>query len=62
MSQKDSSIVSNDNPELKYKKALIQIQNILNANKVLKGQSEEMKAEYERQINEMGLSLQQFEK
>lgn len=51
MSQKGSSIVSSDNPEVKYKKALMEIQKIHNANKVLKSQSEEMKAEYEHQIN-----------
>lgn len=50
MSQKGSSIVSSDNPEVKYKKALMEIQKIHNANKVLKAQSEELKAEYERQI------------
>lgn len=56
MSQKGSSIVSSDNPEVKYKKALMQIQKIHNANKVLKSQSEEMKAEYERQLDEIGNS------
>jgi hypothetical protein len=45
MSQKGSSIGS-DNPEFKYKKALLEIQKIHNANKVLKNQSEEMKIEY----------------
>jgi hypothetical protein len=40
MSQKGSSILSSDNPDLKYKKALMEIQKIHNANKVLKGQSE----------------------
>jgi hypothetical protein len=53
MSQKGSSIVSSDNLELKYKKALMEIQKIQNANKVLKGQSEDMKAEYERQLHEL---------
>lgn len=56
MSQKGSSIGS-DNPELKYKKALLEIQKIHNANKVLKSQSEEMKAEYERQIGELTQTL-----
>lgn len=56
MSQKGSSIGS-DNPEFKYKKALLEIQKIHNANKVLKGQSEEMKVEYERQIEELTHSL-----
>lgn len=51
MSQKGSSIVSSDNAEVKYKKALLEIQKIHNANKVLKGQSEEMKADYERQLH-----------
>jgi chromosome segregation ATPase len=62
MSQKGSSIVSSDNPEVKYKKALMEIQKIHNANKVLKGQSEEMKAEYERQLHELEESLHHLEK
>ena len=45
MSQKNSSMAS-DNPEFKYKKALLEIQKIHNANKELKRQSEEMKGEY----------------
>ena len=49
MSQKGSSMAS-DNPEFKYKKALLEIQKIHNANKELKRQSEEMKMDYERQI------------
>ena len=39
MSQKGSSMAS-DNPEFKYKKALLEIQKIHNANKELKRQSE----------------------
>lgn len=38
MSQQGSSI-SNDNPEAKYRKALMEIQKIHNANKLLKSQS-----------------------
>ena len=45
MSQKGSS-VTGENPEIKYKKALMEIQKIHNANKVLKNQSEEMKEDY----------------
>ena len=61
MSQKGSSMGS-DNPEFKYKKALLEIQKIHNANKELKRQSEEMKMEYERQIADFNSSLDQAEK
>jgi hypothetical protein len=57
MSQKGSSIAG-ENPEIKYKKALMEIQKIHNANKVLKNQSEELKDEYERQINQLNIALQ----
>jgi hypothetical protein len=53
MSQKGSSILSSDNPEIKYKKALMEIQKIHNANKMLKEQSEEIKHQLENQISEL---------
>lgn len=42
MSQQGSSVF-NENPDAKYKKALMEIQKIHNANKILKNQTEEMK-------------------
>jgi hypothetical protein len=54
--------MASDNPEFKYKKALLEIQKIHNANKELKRQSEEMKSEYERQINELNDSYGHLEK
>ena len=40
----------------------MEIQKIHNANKILKNQSEEMKGQYERQLNELGLSLEHLQK
>ncbi len=46
MSQQGSSIISGESTEVKYKKALVEIQKIHNANKVLKNQCEEMKGDF----------------
>ncbi len=62
MSQKASSIQSGGDHEAKYKRALGEIQKIYNANKAIKNQSEEMKAEYERQLSDLTIALQQLEK
>ena len=61
MSQKGSSLGS-ENPEFKYKKALLEIQKIHNANKELKRQSEEMKMEFERQILDSHEHLHELDK
>lgn len=61
MSQQGSSVF-NENPQTKYKKALVEIQKIHNANKILKNQSVEMKGQYERQLNQLGLSLEHLQK
>lgn len=61
MSQQGSSVF-NENPDAKYKKALIEIQKIHKANKILKNQTEEMKGQYERQLNQLGLTLEHLQK
>lgn len=62
MSQPSSSIVSADNAELKYKKALKEISKLISANRVLRENADKNNHELKEKIDELSLRYEDLEK
>lgn len=62
MSQPSSSIVSADNADIKYKKALKEISKLISANRVLRESSEKNNIELKEKIDELSLRYEDLEK